>query len=311
MAGRTRLVCSIVDAFAEVPYRGNAAGVVLDADELTDEQMQLIAREINASETAFLSRLNDLHRAPRLRWFTPTTEVRFCGHATLAAAHALFDQGRLVNEMSAPDVTLQFETAVGELRVVPEWLPEPYDRPMWWLSVPSPGIQPAPINPVRTCQLLGISDRALDDGFPFVRTTENDLIVMVEQYQTLLDVQPDFRELGRWCERHELRGICVATTNTLAESIDVQCRFFAPVVGVNEDPVTGSLHGPLAVYLVVNEHVGRSGNRAAVNSAQGVPGGRAGLVRVLVEGTSRGYQAAVGGVCFTTFSGQMVVPGIT
>ncbi len=79
----------LVDAFAQQPYRGNPAGVVFDADALTDEQMRQIAAEIHASETAFLSRMRDLHRPMRLRWFTPATEVGFCGHATLAAAHAL------------------------------------------------------------------------------------------------------------------------------------------------------------------------------------------------------------------------------
>ena len=101
----------LVDAFAETPFTGNPAGVVLDADRLNDKQMQVVAREINASETAFLRRANDLHRPAILRWFTPTTEVSFCAHATLAAAHAWSEVIGLKWLLGWPDAKLEFETA--------------------------------------------------------------------------------------------------------------------------------------------------------------------------------------------------------
>jgi trans-2,3-dihydro-3-hydroxyanthranilate isomerase len=109
----------LVDAFAERPFSGNVAGVVFDADGLSDSQMQRIASEIHASETAFLSRGNDLHRPPLVRWFTPAAEVGFCGHATLASAHALHEAGCLSGLLSRPGATLVLDSAAGELRLQP------------------------------------------------------------------------------------------------------------------------------------------------------------------------------------------------
>lgn len=298
----------LVDAFAEQAYRGNVAGVVFNADGLSDDQMRRIAAEINASETAFLSRMNDLHRPTRLRWFTPTTEVDFCGHATLAAAHALFDAGLMGSGVPGPEAGPVFDTATGELRLQAETLPEPYDMPIWWLGMPDPKIEPDNTNPKKTCELLGMSLDSLDPGVPAVRTRDNDLIYLIRDWQTLFDLKPRFDELAAWCQRMGIRGICVATTATLSNAIDVHSRFFAPACGVNEDPVTGSVHGPLAAYLVIQEVVGRAGNKSALMCAQGVPGGRSGIIRALVEATPQGHRVSIGGQCFATLRGELEVP---
>lgn len=298
----------LVDVFAEQPYRGNPAGVVFEADALSDAQMQTIAREINASETAFISRANDLHRPTRLRWFTSQTEVDFCGHATLAAAHALHDAGGPEPVQALPDAGIVLDTAAGGLRLLPERLPEPQSLPIWWLRMPDPGLRPDNTNPVRTCELLGLSASDLEATFPRMRTGDNDVIYVIGSWQTLMDMRPRFDELARWSRRNNIRGICVATTATLSDAIDVHSRFFAPAVGVNEDPVTGSVHGPLAVLLVVNGLVGSAGGRSALFCAQGRPGDRSGLVRALVESTRQGHRVSIGGVCFTTLTGTVRVP---
>jgi len=298
----------LVDAFAEQPFRGNMAGVVFDADTLSAAQMQRIAGEIHASETAFLSRANDLHRPMRIRWFTPTTEVGFCGHATLASAHALHEAGCLAGLLSRPDASLVLDSAAGELRLRPETLPEPHPGLIWWLDMPDPALKADHTNPIRTCELLGLSIDDLDPALPAMRSRDDDVIYIVRRWQTLMDLRPDFAELARWCERNHIRGLCVATTATLAASVNVHSRFFAPAVGINEDPVTGSVHGPLAVYLVVNGLVGRAGDRSALLCAQGRPGDRSGLVRALVESTPQGYCVRIAGQCFTTLTGELRVP---
>jgi trans-2,3-dihydro-3-hydroxyanthranilate isomerase len=298
----------LVDAFAEQPYRGNVAGVVFDADALSAVQIQRIASEIHASETAFLSRANDLHRPMRIRWFTPTTEVGFCGHATLASAHALHEAACLAGLLSRPDASLVLDSAAGELRLRPETLPEPHPGPIWWLDMPDPALKADHTNPIRMCELLGLSIDDLDPALPAMRSRDDDVIYIVRRWQTLMDLRPDFAELARWCERNHIRGLCVATTATLAESVNVHSRFFAPAAGVNEDPVTGSVHGPLAVYLVVNGLVGRAGGRSALLCAQGRPGDRSGLVRALVESTPQGYRVRIAGQCFTTLTGELRVP---
>jgi trans-2,3-dihydro-3-hydroxyanthranilate isomerase len=269
--------------------------------------MQRIAGEIHASETAFLSRANDLHRPTRIRWFTPATEVGFCGHATLAAAHALYDAACL-GGLSRPDSSLILDSAAGELRLQAEIQPGPQAGPIWWLEMPDPALKADHTDPVRTCELLGISVDDLDAARPVMRSRDDDVILIMRRWQTLMDMQPDFAALARWCEGNHIRGVCVATTTALAPSIDVHSRFFAPAVGVNEDPVTGSVHGPLAVYLVVNGLVSGVGGRAALLCAQGRPADRSGLVRALVEETPRGHRVRVGGQCFTTLRGELRVP---
>ncbi len=298
----------LIDAFAETPFRGNSAGVVLEADGLTDEQMQLLAREVNASETAFISRANDLHRPARLRWFTPQMEVAFCGHATLAAAHALQEVGCLPNLLAQPDAALVFETQAGLLRLCPELLPAPHASVIWWLQMPEPGLRPDNTNPIRTCELLGLTPDDLDSAFPLMRTRDDDVLYFVRSWQTLMAMQPQFSELGAWCRRCDIRGLCVATTETLTPAVNVHSRFFAPAVGINEDPVTGSVHGPLAAYLVVNNVVGSAAGKSGLICAQGRPGDRGGLVRAVVEATQQGYRVTIGGQCFTTITGEVCVP---
>jgi len=300
----------LVDAFAEQPFRGNPAGVVFDADELAEDQMRRIAAEVRASETAFLSRANDLHRPTRIRWFTPTEEVGFCGHATLAAAHALHESGCLGGLLTRSAAALVLDSAAGALRLQVEPLPAPHDVFVWWLQVPDPVLKPDHTNPLRTCELLGITVDDLDATLPAMRTRDDDVIYMVRSWQTLAELQPRYDEQAAWCRRCHIRGICVATTATLSPAVSVHSRFFAPAVGVNEDPVTGSVHGPLAVFLVVNGVVGSVAGRAALFCAQGRPGDRSGLVRALVEATPHGYRVQIGGQCFTTVSGEMRVPDL-
>ena len=297
----------LVDAFAEQPYRGNPAGVVLDADGLSDTQMQRIAREINASETSFLTRLNDLHRLPRLRWFTPATEVQFCGHATLAAAHALADSGALTQILARPEPCVTFESAAGELRLYPERLPPPHNQFVWWLQMPDPRLEPDHTNPLRTCDLLGITLDDLAPALPPARTRDNDVIFMITSWQRLMELSPNFAALAEWCQQSNIRGVCVATTATLSESTSVHSRFFAPAVGINEDPVTGSVHGPLAALLVRHGAVPSVAGLAGLMCLQG-RGERIGVVRARVQTTATGCSVRIGGVCHTTVSGTVRVP---
>lgn len=298
----------VIDSFANSTYSGNPAGVVIEADELEDGQMQAIAREINVAETAFVSRLNDLHRPARLRWFTPTCEVEFCGHATLAAAHALYDCGALSLKHESSEPTVQFETSAGMLALRAEPMPEPDVGPLWWLEMPEPRLTPDNTNPMRTVELLGITMDDLEPAAPIMRTRDDDLIIMIKEWATLMQMRPNFHELGVWCERHKIRGICVATRKTLDKATDVHSRFFAPAFGINEDPVTGSVHGPLATLLVINDRIPMVAGKAALNCMQGEAGGRTGMVRALVTQSDQGYQVMIGGRCYKTLAGELVVP---
>ncbi len=296
----------LVDAFGNAPLTGNPAGVVLDADDLEPAQMQAIAREVNASETAFVFGTHDLHRGLRIRWFAPGAEVDFCGHATLAAAHALHESGVLRRKPGEPEGSVTFEAKCGPLRLHAERTQRDTAL-LWWLQMPTPVLKPDNTNPMRTCELLGLALDDLDSGIPPMRTGDNDLILMVRSWQRLYEARPAFDELARWSERHNIRGFCLATTNTLDDSTQVASRFFAPAVGINEDPVTGSVHGPLCALLVANEQVPLADGKAALQCIQSQAGGRSGLVRALVERVEHGWRVAIAGRCFTTIRGDLLL----
>lgn len=300
----------LVDAFAEKPFSGNSAGVVLDADGLDEKQMQKIAREVNASETAFISGANDLHAPPRLRWFAPTSEVDFCGHATLAAAHAWSELAGFRSLLSKSDTKLEFQTAAGLLTLTPEIVSEESATLIWWLAMPDPKLKPDNTNPMKMTELLGLTMDDLDAGLPIMRTRDGDVIMLVKTWRALVEMKPNFQGLTALSERHKIRGFCVATLETLNDFTNVASRFFAPAVGINEDPVTGSVHGPLGVLLTVNELVPMLRGRAALNCVQGEPGGRTGIVRVLVKSTPSGYRVSIGGMCHTTIRGELSAPEV-
>ena len=298
----------LVDAFTNSPYNGNVAGVVMDADKLSVSQMQLIAREVNASETAFLCRANDLHQPTQIRWFTPTTEVGFCGHATLASIHVLAELSGFDPSLANSGEMFIFESAAGDLHLQCSRLDADAGTSTWWLGMPPPELSDEKSNPKKLTDALGIQLTDLDSSVPLTRTRDNDVIGVVRRFETLNAMQPDFGQLKAWQEYNKVRGVMLSTLNTLSESISVQSRFFAPASGIDEDPVTGSVHGPLGTLLVVQEMVPIIDGRASLACLQGIPGGRVGLVHVVVTPSNSGYDVAIAGTCVTTMRGELNVP---
>lgn len=209
-----------VDAFTDEPFKGNPAGVCLLDSPRPDAWMQAVAREMNLSETAFLLPEND---GFRLRWFTPATEVRLCGHATLASAAVLFSTGRLPAKTTA-----RFYTLSGLLTA------EQTDR-LIWLNFPARPVQPVEA-PTGLLAALGV--RPI-----FLGRSVEDFLVEVETEAEVLAAEPDFIAL----RQVPVRGV-ILTSRAADGRVDFVSRFFAPAVGVNEDPVTGSAHTVLVPY---------------------------------------------------------------
>lgn len=296
-----------VDAFTQSPYSGNVAGVVFDADELSEKQMQAIAAEFNASETTFVLKPTLREAALRFRWFAPGSEVSFCGHATLGAVHALLEEGRFSHGLGEPGTILPIESRSGILTVRTENV-EGSKRPETiWLDMPHCDPKQANVMVLPLARCLGLSPDMIDSGLSPIRTHDDDVIFAVKTLPALLELQPNMSELMRYCRKEGIRGVFVTTMNTLSRSTVVQSRFFAPVVGIDEDPVTGSAHGPLGLHLINSGIVSMIDGRADFHCAQAKAGGRAGLVRVVVTETSGDHkEVRIGGSCRTTASGVLV-----
>jgi len=303
----------LVDAFAFAPFTGNPAGVILDAEGLTDSQMQLLARDINASETAFVLPPPDARSALRLRWFTPNREVEFCGHATLGAVHALNEAGGLPKGAPGGAISIAFTRGIFDLRV--EFAERGDVQTLYWFDAPDSRLLPPALPPEPILQALGASLGDLDPRLPPVMTSERDIILGFAELATLLALQPDDSRLKDLCEKNRLRGVCVTTPSSLSASLACHSRFFAPAFGISEDPVTGSLHGPLAAHYTERGLISLIDGRAGFQCAQGGgAGGRSGVVRVIVSeqrdapADSGRLRVRVGGACHTVIRGTMARP---
>jgi len=209
-----------VDAFTDRPFAGNPAAVCLLSEPAAPDWMQLVAREMNLSETAFVAPAGDDWA---LRWFTPTVEVELCGHATLAAAHVLWEERRL-----AADRPARFHTASGLLQAV---------RRGAWTDLDFPA------TPAEACEAPAGLREALGVTPSYVGRSAFDLLVVVEDEAIVRAMAPDLTRLRRL----DARGVMV-TSAAATPGYDFVSRFFGPAVGVDEDPVTGSAHCCLGPY---------------------------------------------------------------
>ncbi len=307
----------VIDAFTTTAFDGNPAAVILKADGLTDEQMLSIAAEFNLSETTFITKVDpNAHRntsdleeenaSIRFRWFTPTTEVDMCGHATLAGVHALIESGQLPAPTLSGSVRLPIETRSGTLIANIESLPDAPGRHAIWLDLFTPTLKEISLHEDDLAQCLSMPIDAYNNNLPPAITQDQDAIIFVKDFSVLNDIKPDFKKLSTLLGKHNLRGLSVATVATLTPSIHVQSRFFAPNCGINEDPVTGSVHGPLGAYLVEHGVMPMHDDFAGLQCTQGIPGGRTGLVWVLVQRQAGETLAVrIGGQAVTTMRGAL------
>jgi len=209
-----------VDAFTDRPFKGNPAAVCILVKEMDETWMQNVASEMNLSETAFLHRQED---GFNLRWFTPAVEVELCGHATLASAHILWETGLLKEKEQARFHTLSgLLTAVKKGEEIKLNFPARPDEPV---SAPQGLIEALNIVP------------------KYVGKTRHDYLLELDSEETVRNLSPDFAML----KGLSIRGIIVTSVATTG-GFDFVSRFFAPAVGVPEDPVTGSAHCALAPY---------------------------------------------------------------
>ncbi len=255
-----------IDAFADKPFAGNPAAVCLMTGPRDESWMQAVAREMNLSETAFLFPQDSGYN---LRWFTPSVEVKLCGHATLASAHHLWESGR-----AALGDTLHFHSQSGLLTA---------KRRGDLIELDFPARPVAPVNPP-----AGLLD-ALNITGLFVGKSTYDYFVEVADEHVVRAIAPDFGMLRKL----NVRGVIV-TARSSAREFDIVSRFFAPGAGVDEDPVTGSAHCTLGPYW--SAKLGKSELSAYQASARG------GKMTVTVQGD----RVLLGGTAVTVLRGEML-----
>ncbi len=232
-----------VDAFTTKPFAGNYAGVVPEGNGLTDAQMLAVAREMNVSETAFVLPPSTPNADLRIRWFTPGEEVPLCGHATVASFHILSEEGRWGMERPG-SYAFRLETRSGILAVNVE---KGTDGAQIEFELPVPVFRPFDVPPGSILSALGLPAASCDSQWPVV--AENYLYLPVRGLKELAAIRPDYVRLEEACRAISVLGVSVFTLETIEAGSSVHSRFFAPGLGVNEDPVTGSANGPLGVYL--------------------------------------------------------------
>jgi trans-2,3-dihydro-3-hydroxyanthranilate isomerase len=276
-----------IDAFTDKPFQGNPAGVTF-ADGLTPEEMQLIAKEMNLAETAFLGKSDraDYH----LRWFTPAVEVELCGHATIASLHFL-NENKLLKE--GQEIT--FDTRSGILKCR-------FEMGKYFMQIPIYSIKEFNEGKEEILNSLGIEKKDIDEKVPFLLAENADLYINIKSLKTLHELKPNYKELNKLNSKGK-ECVAVYTLETVDKESFAHSRFFAPYYGIDEDPVTGSMNGPLIQVLIKAGFIKDEGKELNFTFEQGDVLGRRG--RVGVRYSSAKKELYISGNAVTMLKGEM------
>jgi len=267
-----------IDSFTREKFKGNPAGVVVNADGMTDAQMQQIARELNNSETAFLFTPDNAECDGRIRYFTPTKEVPICGHATIAAMVAY----ALENKLNP--CILKFRTNIGILSF--EIIQE---QGSYQVRMTQGKFElSATLSNEITCELLaalGLENSDMDKKCPvqIASTGHSKVMIGIKSRNKLNELIPDFNRLTTLSSQLGCNGYFVFTFDSIDPEILTYGRMFAPAIGINEDPVTGNANGPLGGYLIQNKITQFNNDQFEFKGKQGEKIDRTGVVSVRVK----------------------------
>ncbi|WP_436931031.1 PhzF family phenazine biosynthesis protein [Halosimplex halobium] len=287
----------LVDAFTTEPMAGNPAGVVPEADDLADDQMEAIASELGASETAFVLPSAEADR--RLRYFTPEREVDLCGHATVAAFASLAERG----EVADGEHTVETEVGTLDVEVEPDGTV--------WLTQSPPEIREVDVSIEEAADALGLDTAALSEvgeDLPIARASTGlpFLVVPVGYFEQLSAVDPDLDAIEKLCKMNGTEGLYAFTFDTLEGEATLHGRAFVPLAGIPEDPVTGTASGAVGAYL---RYQGALDADDPLVFEQGHFLDRPGRVLVDTREGEEGVTAPrVGGRAVTTLDGDLAIP---
>jgi len=260
-----------VYSFTETLDQGNPAGVVFDCDELTEKQMMTISKILEVSETAFLFPCDEADYF--VRFFSPTSEVDLCGHATIAAFSVL---GKNQEKRKKETISFTQKTKAGILKV--HCIYDGFCLDSVMMEQQKPVIRPVDIDEIRIANALQIPADSLRKDLPRSRVSTGlfTLPVCIDSFEILKAMTPDIEKIYCLCKILDVGSIHVFTFDTIEDSSVYHARNFAPIYGVNEDPVTGTANGAVCSYL---KYYGKMENNGFV-CEQGDIIGRSGRVHV-------------------------------
>lgn len=267
-----------VDSFTKEKFRGNPAGVITNAEGLTESDMQKIARELNNSETAFIFSSDCEDYDVHVRFFTPTKEVPICGHATIAAHYVR----ALENDISPSRI--YHKTGAGILPIDIKRESDDYKIVMTQGEIKFGNILEGS-EKERLLLALKISENDLLENhkIQIVSTGHSKVMIGIKSRDLINNLNPNFNELAELSDLIGCNGYYLYTTDSDDGDILVHGRMFAPAIGINEDPVTGNANGPLGAYLAYYNLADFEGDIFRFKAKQGEAIGRTGIIEVEVE----------------------------
>jgi len=273
-----KLITYQIDSFTKERFKGNPAGVVVNADGLNDDLMLMIARELNNSETAFLFSPDDDNCDGIIRYFTPKTEVPICGHATIAAMYARALEDNL------DSCVLKYKTQIGILPFEIMKTNGDYQVIMTQGKFElSPTFDDDTLIELLNALNLKYSDTDKRCPVQIASTGHSKVMIGIKKRAKLNTMTPNYLALANLSKRINCNGYFVFTFDSDRDDTLTYGRMFAPAVGINEDPVTGNANGPLGGYLIQNKIVDYKDNQFEFNGRQGEEIARSGVVNVTVK----------------------------
>ena len=284
----------LVDVFTDRAFGGNPLAVFPEADDLTTEQMQMIAQELNLSETTFLQRPVNEGSDCRVRIFTPRCEIPLAGHPTIGTAFVIRDHELL--EAKTPG-QLVFDLGVGPIVVETGGI--------IWMAQPLPefGVEH---NRAAVAEALALKEVDLLPSAPVQEVSVGVPFIMValKSAEAVTRARLSLEKMDAACPETEVREVMVFSLNEEGAEVTAHTRMFAPRFGIIEDPATGSAQGPLGAYLI---HHGLITNRSLLNE-QGIEMGRPSFIKVEVGGSGQSITSLrVGGNCVEMGKGSLAI----
>ncbi|MCA1992655.1 MAG: PhzF family phenazine biosynthesis protein [Coleofasciculus sp. S288] len=288
----------IVDVFAVKKYTGNQLAVFTDADTISDAQMQRIAKEINYSETTFITSSGLRNGGYDVRIFTPETELPFAGHPTLGTAFII--QQEIITH---PVETVNLNLKVGQIPVT--WKTEEDGSEYLWMRQKSPIFYQI-LESNALASVLSLNPDEIDSRFPIqeVSTGVPFIIVPLKTHASLKRIKVNREKYFNLVEKTQAKDILVFCPETYAPENDLSVRVFAESLGIPEDPATGSANGCLAGYLVKHSYFGDESVNVRVE--QGYEIGRPSLLLLEAQKNEETIDVSVGGKVVMVAKGEFV-----